>query len=64
LTIIRVYNRWGERLFNGNNINTGWNGKFKGDYCTNGMYVYDINYATDESPGSIIKIKGTVYLMR
>jgi len=59
-----IYNRWGEKLFSCNDINTGWDGKFKGDYCLNGMYVYDINYSTIESPDSIIKIKGTVYLMR
>jgi hypothetical protein len=33
-----IYNRWGEHLFSG--INTGWDGRFKGQFVEEGIYVY------------------------
>ena len=59
-----IYNRWGEKLFSCNVINEGWDGKFKGSVCNSGIYIYIINYTTDEAPGTKVKRDGTVYLMR
>ena len=41
---LTVWNRWGQRIFGSNDINTGWNGKFKGEPCSTGVYFYTLNY--------------------
>jgi len=37
---LSVFDRWGEKLFESNSVNSGWDGKFKGEYCQPGVYVY------------------------
>lgn len=37
---LEIYNRWGERLFISNSINSGWDGYFKGKLCDQDVYVY------------------------
>jgi gliding motility-associated-like protein len=36
----RVFNRWGELVYQSANINEGWNGDFKGGKQSPGVYVY------------------------
>ena len=43
---MKIFNRWGELLFETDNINTGWDGKYKGSMLPKGIYVYYI-YFTD-----------------
>jgi gliding motility-associated-like protein len=38
-----VYNRWGELIFTSENINTQWDGTYKGLESPPGVYVYIIN---------------------
>ncbi|MBQ7490148.1 MAG: gliding motility-associated C-terminal domain-containing protein [Bacteroidales bacterium] len=38
--IFRIYNRWGELLFETTDINSGWDGTFKGKDCSTGVYDY------------------------
>jgi gliding motility-associated-like protein len=40
----KVYNRWGELVFETSDKNTGWDGKFHGEPCPVGVYIYIINY--------------------
>jgi gliding motility-associated-like protein len=61
---MRIYNRWGERLFDCNNLDTGWDGRFHDTYCSTGTYIYIIEYSTWINPGSKIKKTGTIYLKR
>ncbi|HOY32026.1 MAG TPA: gliding motility-associated C-terminal domain-containing protein [Bacteroidales bacterium] len=35
-----VYDRWGEKVFETQDINKGWDGKFKGKICDPGVFVY------------------------
>jgi gliding motility-associated-like protein len=35
-----VYDRWGEKLFETKDKNTGWDGTFRGKPCEPGVYVY------------------------
>ena len=35
-----IYDRWGALIFKSNDIHKGWDGKFKGANCENGVYVY------------------------
>ncbi len=38
-----IYNRWGEKIFEGNNSTKGWDGHYMGSRCISGHYVYIIN---------------------
>ncbi|MES2680193.1 MAG: gliding motility-associated C-terminal domain-containing protein [Bacteroidota bacterium] len=41
-----IYDRWGEKLFVSNDRNTGWDGKYNGEVCDMGVYVYSIEYSS------------------
>lgn len=41
---ITIYNRWGKKVFETNNINTSWDGRSNGEYCSEGVYYYVIQY--------------------
>jgi len=54
----RIYNRWGDKVFDSNNGQYGWDGRTQyGDVAPNGLYFYVINVADQE-------IRGSVYLQR
>lgn len=38
----RIYNRWGESLYEWNELNEGWDGKYKGNNVSDGIYIYVI----------------------
>ena len=40
---MRIYTRWGQKLFETNDINRGWDGTFNGKPCPEGVYVYIID---------------------
>lgn len=42
-----IFDRWGEKIFETNNKEVGWNGYFKGRLCTNDVFVYKINFRDD-----------------
>jgi gliding motility-associated-like protein len=42
-----IFDRWGERIFETQNSEDGWNGYFKGHLCTNDVYVYKISFRDD-----------------
>ena len=56
-----IYSRWGEKVFETNNINNCWDGKYKGIPVEPGNYVYYISAKT--ACGDIVK-KGNVLLIR
>jgi len=57
-----VFDRWGTELFNGKDINTGWNGTFKNRICQEDAYVYEITvYDSENSKHSYT---GTVNLLK
>jgi gliding motility-associated-like protein len=41
-----VYNRWGSKIFKGNNETVGWDGKLNGKICEQGTYIYKIEIIT------------------
>lgn len=59
--VMRVFNRWGELLFESNDINTGWNGTFEGSAVPEGAYLYTIHGA-NKSSGFFNK-SGIVYVL-
>lgn len=56
-----VYNRWGEKVFESNDMNKGWNGIYKGKMLS-GVFVWMIQYDIIDSKNQLIK--GTVSLIR
>ncbi|CAN5428574.1 hypothetical protein BH10BAC1_BH10BAC1_03990 [soil metagenome] len=42
-----IFDRWGEKIFETNNVEAGWNGYYRGRLCTNDVFVYKINFRDD-----------------
>ena len=43
---LHIFDRWGLRLFTSNDMNVGWDGTYRGDYCQQDVYIYKA-YLTD-----------------
>lgn len=41
--VLRVFNRWGELLFETNDLSEGWDGTYEGALCPQGSYVYAVD---------------------
>lgn len=62
LVYFKVYNRWGQLVFESTRINDGWDGLFKGQLQSMGTYVWVA--AGKDLLGNIIKEKGSFVLIR
>ena len=60
---MEIYNRWGEKVFETNDINKGWDGYYKGQLQPEGNFAWIIKYNTFDNPQQQI-LKGTVLLIR
>lgn len=58
-----VFNRWGQKLFETNDLNAAWDGTYKGDLCQQDVYVYLISYI-DEVDNKFYSHEGRVTLLR
>ncbi len=47
---IKIYNRWGRKVFETNDINYSWDGRTQGIYCSTGVYYYVITYHNNGRP--------------
>jgi gliding motility-associated-like protein len=59
---LKVYNRWGELVYESTNPETGWDGTYNGEQAPTGVYFYTL-YATGNF-GKPISREGTVQLIR
>ncbi|MBT3800790.1 MAG: gliding motility-associated C-terminal domain-containing protein, partial [Bacteroidetes bacterium] len=59
---IQIFNRWGEKLFESDSINDGWDGSFKGKTCAFGTYYYSIT--AKGANGKSNKLSGSLHLLR
>jgi gliding motility-associated-like protein len=59
---LRVYNQWGQFIYESLNIQNGWDGTFKGQIQPNGVYVYYLE--ADFNDGTKTTKKGTITLLR
>lgn len=41
---MEIYNKWGERIFESDNVEEGWDGTYKGSVVRSDMYRYIISY--------------------
>ncbi len=62
LNYFRIFDRWGTKVFETTNINSGWNGYFNGKLQPFGVYVYDIEAVT--STGIVFHRQGNVTLIK
>lgn len=62
LNNFRIFNRWGNVVFETTDINKGWNGEYKGVPQPVGVYVYMIDGTTKS--GKMFKKQGNVTLLR
>jgi gliding motility-associated-like protein len=64
---IKIYNRWGTKIYSSNNLEDPWDGKIKGQPATEGVYFWEIIYQEYNGQGGgnpDKKIKGTLSLYR
>ncbi len=47
--IFIIYNRWGEKIFETNDTQQGWDGKINNKFTESGTYVYYIKFSTAEN---------------
>ncbi|MCH2022506.1 MAG: gliding motility-associated C-terminal domain-containing protein [Saprospiraceae bacterium] len=59
---ISVYNRWGQKVFESNDQNIGWDGKFNGNDLPPDVYGYYMKCTCDN--GSDLFVKGNITLLR
>ena len=62
LNYFRIFNRWGNLVFETNNIDQGWNGEYNGTPQPMGVFVYEVEAVT--STGKIFKKHGNTTLIR
>lgn len=58
---LRIYNRWGELIFESSSLDKGWDGTFRGMHCEQGVYDYYLK-GTCINDETIIK-KGNISLI-
>lgn len=59
---LMIFNRWGEQIFQSNDIKVGWDGYFQGKICDQGVYIWRaIGKFTN---GRAFDQKGNVTLLR
>ncbi len=58
-----IFNRWGEKLFESDDIDQGWDGYYKGEMSPNDAYTYLVVYK-DMTSQQVKKKKGTFALIR
>ncbi|MBS1651673.1 MAG: gliding motility-associated C-terminal domain-containing protein [Bacteroidetes bacterium] len=59
---LMIYNRWGEKVFETNDINIGWDGTYKGELLNTAVFVYRLEGKTHDGNG--YTMKGNVTLIR
>ena len=63
---VGVYNRWGELIYSSADPMFTWDGMFKGQFLTSGVYVYHIQLEITEEDGSSreVQVSGDITIMR
>jgi gliding motility-associated-like protein len=59
----KIYNRWGEEIFNSDIVGNGWDGTYQGELVQFGTYVWTIRFKDSQS-NKIYDFTGHVNLIR
>lgn len=60
----QIYNRWGSEVFSSTKQGEFWDGKYKGQVCDMGEYIYHLLYRTKVNGDCVYQKKGTFFLLR
>jgi gliding motility-associated-like protein len=60
---LKIYNRWGELLFETKDSKASWDGTYKSKFCPDGLYTYTLQYNDIQTDELILK-QGHVNLLR
>ena len=60
--LLKIYNRYGELVFETNDVSKGWNGLYKGVLQNSSAFVYYCNYKLRNEKAAFKK--GTILLIR
>jgi gliding motility-associated-like protein len=61
---MKVFNRWGEMIFETDDLDTGWDGRYKGIFVQDGVYVWIINYRTNCTGNKYLRKIGHITLYK
>jgi len=59
---IQIFDRWGELLFESNDITKSWDGKYKGEICPAGLYYFRL--VAKGTQGQVKVVNSTINLLR
>ena len=59
---LQIFNRWGELIFESNDIKQGWDGYYSGKLCETGVYVWKARVKMNN--GYLFRKMGDVTLLR
>ena len=63
--MFRIFNRWGEKVFETTDLNGQWDGKYKGTMQLPGVYVYYIDFVgLENNVEKTVKLVGSLTLIR
>lgn len=60
--LMRVYNKWGELMFESTNPDKGWDGKVSGEIVPQGVYVYVLRYKN--TAGAAFEKRGALTIIK
>lgn len=61
--LFRVYDRWGNLVFQGRDFTQKWNGRYRGQEASTGTYVWTLSYKEVDTGKEVVQ-KGTSILIR
>jgi gliding motility-associated-like protein len=64
LNTLRIFDRWGEKVWETSDIRQSWDGYYHGELQLPGVYVYYLNYSAAANKGVGKQLKGSLTLMR
>ncbi len=62
LNTFKIYNRWGQEVYNSTTLEEGWDGSYKGQEAEMGVYVYFLEVTDKED--KVHTYKGNITLIR
>jgi gliding motility-associated-like protein len=59
---IAIFSRWGEKVYESNDINECWDGTFKGRKCQSGVYMYTCDIECEAHQN--VSFKGDITIVK
>lgn len=59
-----IFNRWGQKVFETNDLNEGWDGTYKGENAKLDVYTVLIHVSPKSDPANVLVFNGLVNLIR